>query len=97
MAIIKKAIVKKPDEKKEKLIDELIDIFKEIGYSVRIEKGMFKGGFCLLREEKTFLLNRNIEQDRKISILAKNISELGTEDMFLKPNIRELVDKFSTD
>lgn len=97
MAIIKKAIVKKPDEKKDKLIDELTDVFKEIGYSVRIEKGMFKGGFCLLREEKTFLLNRNLEQDRKISILAKNISELGTEGMFLKPNIRELVDKFSTD
>jgi hypothetical protein len=97
MAIIKKAIVKKPDEKKERIIEDLIEVFKELGYSVRIEKGMFKGGFCLLREEKTFLLNRNLEQDRKISILAKNISEIGADGIFLKPNIRDIVDKYGTD
>lgn len=97
MAIIKKAIVKKPDEKKDRIIEDLIEVFKELGYSVRIEKGMFKGGFCLLREEKTFLLNRNLEQDRKISILAKNISEIGADGIFLKPNIRDIVDKYGTD
>ena len=97
MAIIKKAIVKKPDEKKDRIIEELTNVFKDMGYSVRIEKGAFKGGFCLLKEEKVFLLNRNIEQDRKINILAKNISVLGSDDIFLKPNIRELVDKYSTE
>ncbi|CAN5466905.1 hypothetical protein BH10BAC5_BH10BAC5_12080 [soil metagenome] len=97
MAIIKKAIVKKPDEKKDRIIEELTGVFNDMGYSVRIEKGAFKGGFCLLKAEKVFLLNRNIDQDRKISILAKNIAELGTEDIFLKPNIRDLVDKYSVE
>ena len=91
--IIKK--VSKPviDVKKEALIDELIEVLDRLGYSVRIEKGIFKGGFCLLREQKLFLLNKNLEQDRKINILVKNIAGIGVEGIFLKPNIRELVDK----
>ncbi len=91
--IIKKNAKIPFDEKKDDLIEELIEILGKLGFSVRIEKGTFKGGFCLLREQKLFLLNKNIEQDKKISILARNIAGIGVEGIYLKPNIRELVDK----
>ena len=93
--VIKKAIVKQIDEKQELIIDELIEVFKNIGYEVRVEKGSFKGGFCLLREQKLFLLNKNIEPAKKIGFLAKNLSELGIEDIFVKPEIREIIEKES--
>jgi hypothetical protein len=93
--IIKKASKPVTDIKKDALIDDLIEALDKLGFSVRIEKGIFKGGFCLLREEKLFLLNRNLEQDKKISILVKNIARIGSEGIFLKPNIRELVEKES--
>jgi hypothetical protein len=93
--VIKKAIVKQVDEKQELIIDELIEVFKNIGYDVRIEKGSFKGGFCLLREQKLFLLNKNIEPAKKIGFLAKNLSELGVEDIFVKPEIREIIERES--
>jgi hypothetical protein len=93
--VIKKAIVKQVDEKQELIIDELIEVFKNIGYDVRIEKGSFKGGFCLLREQKLFLLNKNIEPAKKIGFLAKNLSELGIEDIFVKPEIREIIERES--
>jgi hypothetical protein len=93
--VIKKAIVKPVDEKQELIIDELIEVFKNIGYDVRIEKGSFKGGFCLLREQKLFLLNKNIESAKKIGFLAKNLSELGIEDIFVKPEIREIIERES--
>jgi hypothetical protein len=93
--VIKKAIVKQVDEKQELIIDELIEVFKNIGYDVRIEKGSFKGGFCLLREQKLFLLNKNIEPVKKIGFLAKNLSELGIEDIFVKPEIREIIERES--
>ncbi|MBS1515175.1 MAG: hypothetical protein JSS63_09090 [Bacteroidetes bacterium] len=95
MSLIKKSPVKKTDEKKDVIINELIEVLTNIGYRVRIEKGAFKGGFCLLREEKVFLLKKDLEQDRKINILAKNIGDIGVEDMFLKPNIRELIETAS--
>ncbi len=93
--LIKK--ISKPviDEKKDLLIDELTGIMNNLGLSVRTEKGIFKGGFCLLREQKLFLLNKNLEQDKKINILVKSIAAIGVEGIYLKPNIRELVDKES--
>ncbi|MDD5362740.1 MAG: hypothetical protein PHN88_11445 [Ignavibacteria bacterium] len=93
--VIKKTQVKQVDEKQELLIKELIDVFNQIGYTVRIEKGTFKGGFCLLREQKLFLLNRNIEPSKKISFLARSLSELEVDSIYLKPNIREAIDKES--
>ena len=93
--LIKKAAPPANDEKKESLIKELVDILDKLGYSVRVEKGSFKGGFCLLREQKIFLLNRNLEQDKKINILVKNIAGIGVEGLYLKPNIRDLIEKES--
>ena len=93
--IIKKTVKPVLSEKKEVLIDELVEVLGKLGFSVRIEKGIFKGGFCLLREQKLFLLNKNLEQDKKINILVKNIAGIGVEGIFLKPNIRELVEKES--
>ena len=93
--VIKKAQKKATDENKEITINELIGIYNSIGFTVRIEKGLFKGGFCLLREQKLFLLNKTLEPSKKISILAKNLSVIGTEDIYIKPNIREIIDKES--
>jgi hypothetical protein len=90
--IIKKAPPKVIDEEKDILIGELIEVFNKIGYTVRVEKGMFKGGFCLLREQKLFLLNKNLTQDKKISSLTKNLAVIGVDEIFLKPNIRELIE-----
>jgi len=89
--IIKKTPKKTQDEKKDSLIKELIEVYNQVGYEVRIEKGLFKGGFCLLREQKLFLLNRKLDQDKKIGFLAKNLSEIGVEGIYIKPNIRELI------
>ncbi len=91
--VIKKSVPPVNDEKKDSLIKELVEVLDKLGFSVRVEKGSFKGGFCLLREQKIFLLNRNLEQDKKINILIKNIAGIGVEGLFLKPNIRDLIDK----
>lgn len=93
--VIKKAKDVQINESQEIVINELLDVYNQIGFTVRIEKGLFKGGFCLLREQKLFLLNKNIEPQKKISFLAKNLSEIGVDGIYLKPNIRELIDKES--
>ncbi len=95
--IIKKNTKAVVDDKKELLIDDLVDVIEKLGFEVRIEKGTFKGGFCLLREQKVFLINKNLEQDKKINILARNISDNGAEGIYLKPNVRELVEKEELD
>ncbi len=93
--VIKKSVKPVNDEKKDTLIEDLIEVLGKLDFSVRTEKGAFKGGFCLLRDQKLFLLNKNLEQDKKINILVKNIAGIGVEGIYLKPNIRELVDRES--
>ena len=93
--VIKKAAIKQTDEKQELIINELIEVFKNIDYEVRIEKGSFKGGCCLLREQKLFLLNKNIEPAKKISFLARNLADIGIENIFVKPDIRDIIEKES--
>jgi hypothetical protein len=90
--LIKKNILK-IDKDKDIIISELVEVLHNLGYNVRFDKGVFKGGFCLLREEKLFLINKNFEQDKKISLLAKNINDIGTEGIYLKPNIRDILER----
>jgi UDP-N-acetyl-D-mannosaminuronate dehydrogenase len=91
--VIKKPTIKKVDEKVEIQINELIELLNELGYSVRIEKGNFKGGFCILKSQKLFLLNKNLDQSKKLIALARGIAELENETIFIKPELREIIEK----
>ncbi|MBS1553206.1 MAG: hypothetical protein JST15_14160 [Bacteroidetes bacterium] len=91
--LIKKSPKPVYNDKKELLIQDLIEVLEKLDFTVRVEKGVFKGGFCMLREQKVFLLNKNLDQEKKISILVKNIAESDSDNIFLKPNIRELVER----
>ncbi|MGB9697487.1 MAG: hypothetical protein ACP5P3_07125 [Ignavibacteria bacterium] len=91
--VIKKTTTKKIDEKIELQINELIALLNELGYSVRIEKGFFKGGFCILKSQKLFLLNKNLDQSKKLTALARGIAELENETIFIKPELREIIEK----
>lgn len=90
--VIKKAPKKKIDADKQSIIDELIETFGKLEFTVRTEKGRFKGGFCLLRKDRLFLLNKDLEQDKMISILARNLAALGVDKVYMKPNLRELIE-----
>ena len=91
--VIKKPTIKKVDEKVEIQINELFELLNELGYSVRIEKGNFKGGFCILKSQKLFLLNKNLDQSKKLIALARGIAELENETIFIKPELREIIEK----
>lgn len=91
--VIKNAPKPTADPKKDQIIEDLIEVMAGLGLNVRTEKGTFKGGCCLLREQKLFLLNKSLEQDKKINLLVRTISGMGVEGIYLKPNIRELIEK----
>jgi hypothetical protein len=91
--VIKKAPKKQNDPQKEATITELIETFNKLEFTVRIEKGRFKGGFCLLRADRLFLLNKDLEQDKMITYLARNLASIGIDKVFVKPNLRDLIEK----
>ena len=78
--------------KHEILIQELQDVATQLGVTIRFERGDFEGGYCILRDQKILLVNRRLFPARKASVLAMAMHEIGLEDMYLKPAVREYIE-----
>jgi hypothetical protein len=84
-----------PKLKTESLIAELEEAASQLGLKVIYEKGDFSGGYCILKEEKLIVINKKFDQKHRASTLAKSLSEVGTENLFLKPAVREFIEEQS--
>jgi hypothetical protein len=74
------------------LFEELIEISKNLGITVRKEKGNFRSGYCVVNEKEFLLLNKSTPIESLTSILARELAPL-TEDVHLKPAVREFIEK----
>ena len=77
----------------EEIIQDLKSVAGQLGASVRFEKGDFKGGYCLLKDSKVIVINKNANLQRKASILSVDLKELGVDDIYLNPKLREMIDE----
>jgi Zn-dependent peptidase ImmA (M78 family) len=87
---------KQVDPEVKQLLTELEEIVQRLGYKLRYEKGNFEGGYCLLKESRLFVINSRNDAEKRIVIIAKNIKELGIDDIFIKPQVREVIEKESS-
>ncbi len=78
--------------KAEDIIEELQDVARQIGVTVRFEKGDFEGGYCVLRDQHLVLINKRLMPSRKASTLALALQNIGLETIFLKPAIRQFIE-----
>jgi len=77
----------------EEIIQDLRSVADQLGASVRFEKGDFKGGYCLLKESKVIVINKNANLQRKAIILSVALKELGVDEIYLNPKLRELIEE----
>ncbi|MBE0645139.1 MAG: hypothetical protein IH600_13735 [Bacteroidetes bacterium] len=77
----------------EALLEELRETCEHLGYKIRYEKGDFDGGHCILKEERLLVVNRRFTIEKKITTVARALSELGVDAVFVKPAVRALIDK----
>lgn len=82
-----------PKLKTEALIAELEEAASQLGLKVIYEKGDFSGGYCILKEEKLIVINKRFEPKHRASTLAKSLSEVGIENLFLKPAVRAYIEE----
>jgi hypothetical protein len=78
--------------KHEEMIQELQDVARQLGITVRFDQGNFEGGYCILRTQQLLLVNRRLQPGRKASVLAKALREIGLETVFVKPAVRAYID-----
>jgi hypothetical protein len=77
----------------EDIIQELRDVASQLGATVRFEKGDFKGGYCLIKENKVIVINKNANSQRKAMILSAALKELGVDEIYLNPKLREIIEE----
>ena len=58
-------------------LDKLENLFSASEYMLRYEKGNFKSGYCILKENKVVIINKYYTLDGKINALIDIIREIG--------------------
>ena len=75
------------------IYNELKELFEKLGYKLVLDKGSFNTGDCLLEDEKMIVINKNKPYENRIKILSKILSKIDTDNIYIKPKIRELINQ----
>lgn len=79
--------------RKAELTKELIELIENLGITIRKEKGLFTEGLCKLNDKKIILINKISNEDRVIHILIQSLLTIDLENLYIKPVVRELIDR----
>ena len=64
-------------------LEKLEQLLKDLGYSVRYEKGNFKTGSCLIENSKIVVVNKFSNLESKIGALIELIKTLEFEEAII--------------
>lgn len=79
--------------KPEHIVDELEEVLTRMGIRVRREKGNFKGGWCVINDERCLIINRRHTPEIQFSIVAECMRTLPYESIYLRPGVREALEE----
>lgn len=78
--------------KTEQLLSEIEKLAKELDIDLRYENGEFRGGLCVLNEQRLLIIHSKMKPEQKLRIIAREIATLDLSDHTLCPELRDLVD-----
>ncbi len=78
---------------------ELADKFKITVSEQNLQKTIIKAksGFCIVKDQKLFIMDKHLTVHKKIDILAAFLSTLPHEDIYILPALREVLYKYGED
>lgn len=74
------------------IIEELEDVAQRLGFDVRIEKGNFRGGRCIMGEEELIMLNKRHQPETQLVVMAEALRDAPLDTIYLKPAVREALE-----
>lgn len=77
----------------ETILEDLKSLAMQMGAKVRFERGDFKGGYCLVKDSKIIVINKLSTNQRKVITLSAALKELGVDDIYLQPKLREVIEE----
>jgi hypothetical protein len=68
---------------------KLEDMLAESDYMLRYEKGTFKSGYCLLRDQKIMIVNKFFTTEGKINVLLEILKNVALDtSKFSEKNLK---------
>jgi len=79
----------------QQILEELLDLLEGAGVAIRRDElGGNGGGICEIRGKVTFFVDTQATLGEMAALAAAAVAEtLDTEDVYIRPEIRELVEK----
>jgi len=87
--------VKLKEKEFEIVLQDLKSLANQMGAKVRFERGDFKGGYCLVKDSKIVVINKLSNLQRKVVTLAAALRELGIDEVYLTPKLREVIEEMT--
>ncbi|HTY12272.1 MAG TPA: hypothetical protein VMF88_14520 [Bacteroidota bacterium] len=76
----------------EETLSELETVARDMGVTIRYEKGDFDGGYCLLKDARIIVVNKKLNPNKKASVISQAFGELGIENIYIKPAVRLFIE-----
>ncbi|MGM0505616.1 MAG: hypothetical protein ACQER4_00335 [Bacteroidota bacterium] len=77
--------------KSDTLNTHLEELCERAGYTIRKERGSFRGDSCLMQGDRLIVINKSRPVDTQNMILAKILREVELEDLYIKPAVRKAI------
>ncbi len=76
------------------LLKKIEDLFDELDYVIRYEKGSFQSGYCLVENRRMAVVNRFFDTEARINCLFDILARLDYDPASLSEKSRDLIDKW---
>lgn len=77
------------------LLNELTALANAAGYRIIRDKGIFRGGSCVIRQEKVIVLNKRLPLESIIAVLARALADVS-DGLSVKPAVRDILERERT-
>jgi hypothetical protein len=75
-------------------LKKIEDIFDELDYTVRYEKGNFQSGYCIVESRRVAVVNKFFDTEARINTLLDILSRLDLDTSSLSEASREQLEKW---
>lgn len=70
-------------------LQKLEQLFEELAYKVRYEKGTFQSGYCIVEAQQIAVINKFFDTESRINSLLDILSQIEVHEEQLSPKSRK--------
>lgn len=79
--------------KPDKLLLELEQVLEQAGYTLRKERGSFRGDECIIEGKKLVVVNKNKPVALQIGTMGRVLGQIDITGVYIKPVVRKELDE----